>query len=565
MEFFRQLASQLKQFWARLSVGARALFGLITGLCLVAIMGVGIWAFQPEYAVLFSGLPVEDVAAITSKLDAERVPYQLSGGGTTILVPAARVQKSRMDVAVSGLANGPGKGWELFEQTQFGMTPFQQNVTYQRALQTELARTIAQLEQVESARVHIVQPDDTPFVREKQPVTASIVIKPKRGATLSRKHTEAMVALVAGSVKGLTPEHVTVLDTQSRVLSEQRDAFGDGMSSKQLEYQREVESYLAGKAQEILTRVLGMGRATVKVTADINFKRVKESSELYNPDGKVLRKESSKTVKFTPSAVGGVTGAASNVPNQLQPVSFQTTDGGRQEEELESEYLVSRTNRTSEETQGIIQRLTVAVMLTPPDDAADADGQPQWAITAEEAEKLVKQAVGFANGRGDQIQVTVGRVFPVSMPLTPTLAPPPSAWRIYLDSLRVVSLVAALFVAIAMFWLLRRGRKQEEADAEAEAKRLGAEADANAESDRVRRETWAEEIRTEAERLQAEREQAERLQAAEAEAEAERLKAQSTPDSVHAAPAAVSRLAELVRLLSLDSVVRALRRWLQPA
>ena len=91
MEFFRQLASQLRQFWARLSVGARALFGLITGLCLVAIIGVGIWAFQPEYAVLFSGLPVEDAAAITSKLDAERVPYQLSGGGTTILVPTARV------------------------------------------------------------------------------------------------------------------------------------------------------------------------------------------------------------------------------------------------------------------------------------------------------------------------------------------------------------------------------------------------------------------------------------------------------------------------------------------
>jgi flagellar M-ring protein FliF len=599
MEFLRQLVAQLRQFWTRLSIGARVFFGTAAGLCLVAIIGVSIWAFQPDYAVLFSGLSVEDAAAITSRLEQERVPYRLSSGGTTILVPASRVQKSRMDVAVSGLPNGLGKGWELFEQTQFGMTPFQQNVAYQRALQSELARTISQLEQVESARVHIVQPDDTPFVREKQPVTASVVIKPKPGATLSRKHTEAMVALVAGSVKGLTPEHVTVLDTQSRVLSEQHDALGEGMSSKQLEYQREVEAYLAGKAQEILTRVLGVGRATVKVTADINFKRVQESSELYDPHTRALRKETSKTVKARPPALGGVTGAASNVPNQLQPATYQTIEGRRHEQEIENEYLVSRTNRTSEENQGIIQRLTVAVMLTPPDKMDDATGQPQWAITAQEAEELVKQAVGFAAGRGDQIQVAVGRVFPVAKRIV--LPPERTPWQCYLDALRVVSLVTALLVGIVLFWFLRRGRKQSEAEAAAagaaETKRRDAEAEAVAEADRLRVETETERLRAETECLRADAEaeaEIERLRV-EAEAEAERLQAEAEaeregergPAEPEAAPVpgpaepekpaepgplpvpapamSESRWAALVRLLSLDSIVRVLRRWLQTA
>jgi len=466
MEFLRRLAEQLRQFWTRQSVGSRILFATVAVICLVALVAVGVWA-QPDYSVLFSELPTEDAAEITAKLDADGVPYTLSAEGTTILVPANRAQKLRMDVAVSGLPSGPGKGWELFDQSQFGMTPFQQKVAYQRAIEAELSRTIRQLDQVESARVHIVQPDDTPFVREKKPVTASVQIKTTLAAALSRKQTEGIVALVAGSVKGLTADHVTVLDTQHRVLSQKSDPYEE-MSSRQLEYQRDVESYLASKAEELLTQVLGPGRATVKVTADIDFKRVKENSEIYDPDGRVLLKESLRTLKTTQPETGGTTGAASNVPTSFNQVSLQSVVGEKEEEEVESEYVISRTNRTSEKMQGIIERLTVAVMIT--EDLEIAAGQPHYEIDQPQAEQLVKRAVGFNGERGDKIEVIKGRV--VGHPPPPPEEPVElQKWQRYMDILQVVSLAVALLIAFAIIMLVRwriRNRPEPEPEPEPE-------------------------------------------------------------------------------------------------
>ena len=245
------------------------------------------WGSATNYAVLFSGLQQEDAAAITQKLDSDRIPFQLSAGGTTILVPSERVLKVRMNLALAGLPQGAGKGFELFDQMSIGATPFVQNLSYVRAIQGELARTIMQLEPVANARVHIVQPDPTPFVREEKPVTASVVIRTKSGQTLTRGATAGIVALVSGSVKGLTSDNVTVLDTEGRVLSDRRDSKSAIVSADQREYQREIEADLATKAQEILTRLLGPGQAVVRVTAEMSFRRVKEQSEKFDPDARV--------------------------------------------------------------------------------------------------------------------------------------------------------------------------------------------------------------------------------------------------------------------------------------
>src|SRR5262249_12597305 len=157
-----------------------------------------------------------------------------------------------------------------------------------RAIQAELARTIMQIEPIESARVHIVRPEPTPFVRDQKPTTASVVVKLKPGATLNRSVAAGIVALVAGSVEGLTAEGVTILDTTGRVLSGPRGDKAGVIASLQLEHRRETEAYLASKAEEMLSHLLGPGRAIVRVTADINFKRVREKKEHIDPESRVV-------------------------------------------------------------------------------------------------------------------------------------------------------------------------------------------------------------------------------------------------------------------------------------
>ena len=219
MSGWQRFTQQWMQVWKRQSSLGRAVIGGAAAACLLAIAWVGYWSSQSNYAVLLSGLQPDDAAAITQKLEADRVPYEISSGGTTILVPADRVLKIRMSLTVAGLPQGAGKGFELFDAMSMGTTPFVQNLNYVRATQGELARTIMQLEPVAHARVHLVQSDPTPFVREEKPVTASVFVKTKPGQTLSRKTTAGIVAFLACSVKGLAPDNVTVLDSEGHVLS----------------------------------------------------------------------------------------------------------------------------------------------------------------------------------------------------------------------------------------------------------------------------------------------------------------------------------------------------------
>lgn len=403
------MLTQLRQFWNNLKPVTKAIYGATAAVLMALVAGVGYWSSRTQYAVLYSKLPSEDAAAIVQKLDADRVSYKLSGDGTSILVPLEKAPTIRMNLAVAGLPQGAGKGYELFDTMSMGATPFVQNMNYVRAIQGELARTIMQLEPVQSARVHIVQPDPTPFTRDEKPVTASVVIKTKPGMSLSRAATAGIVALTASSVKGLVPENVTVLDSDGRVLSEKRDPKGGMVSNDQLSYQREVESHLAQNAQEILTRLLGEGRAVVRVTAEMSFRHLKESSEKFDPESKVVLRESvmSSKVQAVPGPRGPV-GAVSNIPPAPVPVvAVPVPPPNKNDETIESEYAVSRVNRSQEEQQGVIDRLTVAVMLIPPPGAGDAPADA-LGITPDEAQALVKQAVGFKDGR-DQIQVSIGK------------------------------------------------------------------------------------------------------------------------------------------------------------
>jgi flagellar M-ring protein FliF len=462
MRFFQRLLQQLKQIWLGMSMARQVGLVLLTAACLAATAGICIWASRPDYRMLFSGLDPEDAGAITAKLQAQSVPYRLEANGTTILVPADQAQQARLKLAMEGLPEKGGKGWDLFDNAPLGTTPMQQQVNYIRAMQVELAKSIMKFEPVALARVHIVRPEPTPFIKEQKPTTASVILKIKPGAALSRGKAAGIQSFVARSVEGLLPENVAILDTTGRVLSDNRNASQmEGQVSTQLEYQRELESYLSSKAEDMLGLALGPGRAVIRVTASINFKKTEETKETYNNDDKAVLEEVLRNNKETgagPSA-GGVAGTGSNLkkpgPTPGPPESK------KQEENITTKYAVSKVIQKFEDRFGNIERISVAAMV----DLSGVDGKPTPGAPGMDLkgiENLVKQAVGFKTGR-DQIAVTnvklVGAAPAAGMEAEWVET---QRWQNYIQLARNASLGIAALAALGIAWLvIRRLRSRE--------------------------------------------------------------------------------------------------------
>lgn len=418
---WRQFLQQLLQLWGRLGPGMRILAGLVV----LAVIGTISWtALRPQtYVPLYSNLSLEELGSVKAKLDADGTQYKLEGN--TVLVDSEKFDKLRVDLAVSGLPLANGKGYELFDSNQIGMSPYIQNINHLRAVQGELERTIKMIESVRQVRVHIVQPDPTPFVREQKPVTASVLVTEKHRGSLTQPQVDGIVALVTTGVKGLQRENVTVVDSLSgRVLSRRANEPGSSVSNEQLEHQREVESHLAMKAQEILDRTFGWNKGVVKVSVNMDFQHIKEQSETYSPEGRALVEEKVQSSKATGAdKPQGVAGAAPNLA-PVQPTSFTTSSGTSTEENIDSKWLVSKSARVTETKKGSIERITVAVMLydeiPEKNDADPAAPQPKQRVSKDEVSNLMKQAVGFKEGR-DQIQVSVVQPPPVDIePEKPT-------------------------------------------------------------------------------------------------------------------------------------------------
>jgi flagellar M-ring protein FliF len=468
MDSAQRLWKQAAEFWKGQSQSRRVLIGSGSVLALVAAVAVAYYSYRGDYRVLFAGLPVDEAGTVTAKLQTLGVSYRLANSGTTVLVPADQVQQARVSLAADGLPSRGGKGLELFDESPMGTTPFVQGVNYTRALQGELARSIMQLDPVSSARVLIAKPDSSPFVRDQKPVTASVVLRLKPGATFNRSTAAAVVALVARGVEGLAPENVTLVDSAGRVLSEQHDPDNEGAAATQLEYRRDLETHLAAQAEEMLARTVGFGRAIVRVSADVNFRRTKERKETYNPEEKVVASEKVVNSKAAGgSSRGGVAGVASN--SGSKPSGGGAGGGNSQEETLQTEYMVSKTTLDSEDRTGTVDRLTVAAMI----DLSPAEGGGEPPLSLEEARDIIKDAVGFKTGR-DEIKVTN-----VKLASAVTTEPDEEAvalqrFQNYVVMARNISLgLSGLLAVVLGFLLLRRLRprivKPVPAPAEADA------------------------------------------------------------------------------------------------
>ncbi|HLJ97702.1 MAG TPA: flagellar basal-body MS-ring/collar protein FliF [Gemmataceae bacterium] len=452
MEFFRRLWQQLRQIWQGLSWARRVGILFLSSICVALIVGVAYWASQPDYRVLYSNLSPEDAGAITSKLQATGVSYRLTSGGQTVLVPAEQVAQVRVDLAAEGLPAKGGKGFELFDTSALSTTPLAERVNFVRALQAELAKTIMQLDSVASARVHIVLPDQSPFIREQLPAKASIMLRLRPGAVLSRSTSSGIVALVARSVEGLTPENITLVDANGRLLSESTDPDA-GAAEGTFDYRRQLEKYLASKAEEMLTQALGPQRAIVRVTAEINSRRLREKKENYRPDDRVVINEKVTSSRSTTPVVTarGPAGTASNLP-PARGAATGTGTGTSQDETTETSYVVSKVTQEFEEKVGTIERLTIAALV----DLSKGEGGSGPSITKQEVEEIIRQAVGFKVNR-DEIKVSDVRLSgPPDLHVNDTEWEKIQLWQNVANIVRNASLGIAALVGLILGWMVFR-------------------------------------------------------------------------------------------------------------
>ena len=395
------LAAGFKDRWQKLNQTQKIAFVLLAAATLACLAWLGQLALKPSYAVLFSGLEPREAGAIVEKLKTMKIPYQLADEGRTVKVPKDKVYEARIQLASSGALAGGGMGFELFDQNKFGKTDFDQQVDYQRALQEELRRTIVQLEGVEQARVHLVLPQKSVFVGGSQsPPSASVALKLKPGTRLKPEQVQGVCDLLLGSVEGLKPENVHIIDTEGNVLSEGLKAFGGAagagvkLSLEQQKAQREYERELESRIKNMLAGILGPNQAVAMVTAELDFsQRQITTSTAANPDNV---KVSEHTVTETGTGTGalGVPGTAGgNVTYPLEAGGGQSSYS-RQENTVN--YQVSTRQETVVQAPGTVKRLSAAVVVN------EASGP----VDVQRVREAVAAAIGFDPARGDQISVS---------------------------------------------------------------------------------------------------------------------------------------------------------------
>ncbi len=369
---------------------------------------------KPKMSLLYSELDQSDSAAIVSHLETAGVPFELSPDGRRIMVPNEQVARMRLSMAEAGIPNGGSVGYEIFDQSgELGSSSFVQNINHLRALEGELARTIRSLGNIQNARVHLVLPQRELFSRERNEPSASIVIRLAGSSRLSNSQATSLQQLVAAAVPRLEPDRVSIIDHRGRMLA--RTTTGDDatdLANDAEEMRLNVEQRLSKSAEDLLERTLGTGNVRVTVSAELDFDRITESSETFDPDGQVVR--STQTIEENEQDQDGdgqdpVT-VGNNLPDaglpQLGGGPTSTSSASRIEETVN--YEISKVVRSHVRESGAIRRLSVAVLVNG-NYAPNENDQLIYSPRSEEEllqiEELVKSAVGYNEQRGDLIEV----------------------------------------------------------------------------------------------------------------------------------------------------------------
>lgn len=460
---------QLKQLLTALSVRQRIAIIVMVLLGTGGITGFVKWKHEQDYKPLFTGMAPEDAAAIVQKLKEGAVDYRIGENGTSILVPEAKINAVRLELAGEGLPKSGRIGFELFDKTNLGITDFTEHVNYRRALEGELERSIKALSAVDTARVHVTFPKDSVFLDSREPAKASVLLSLKAGIHLTPQNVQAVTNLVASAVEGLTPDQVSVLDMQGNLLNRPRKNALDGsdLSDTHLEYQHQVEKDLASKVEATLEPLLGEGKFRVGVSADCDFTTTEQSEEAFDPTKSVMV-SSQKTEDLAGASQGsGIPGTASNLP---RPTSRPTVGGSSTSRRTENvAFETSRVVKNVKIPQGILKRISASLLIDQEVKWEKKGKKLERVLVPPPAEKLkaihdvVAGVLGLVPDRGDQLVIetlpfeqTLESEPPAAEAGKPTAAPKNSLDALFMDrrvQIGAGSLVLVLVFAVVLLML----------------------------------------------------------------------------------------------------------------
>ncbi|MEA2109757.1 MAG: flagellar basal-body MS-ring/collar protein FliF, partial [Pseudomonadota bacterium] len=407
-DWMKQILNRLKGQTAPMRI---ALVGGVVVLLVGLAVAVAV-TISTSFKPLYYNLDPDAAAEVVQFLKKERIEYRLVDQGRVIKVARKDVYETRLKLVGSNLPRG-GVGFEIFDKSNLGITEFVQNINYQRALQGELARTIREIRQVKSARVHLVIPKKSLFIEEQKEATASVILKMKPGNRLNKKQVEGVMKLVAGSVEGLQPVQVTVLDTRGMVLSQEilQSADDKTMTARQISIKREYESNLEKRLRTMMERVVGLQKVVVRVSAPMDFSQVEKTEELFDPDLTAVRSEHLLSVaNQEPAAAGqGAPGVASNVPGAAAQAPAGAGASASKKDDQTRNYEVSKTVSHTLLPVGTVKNISVAVLVDGIYEEAGKDQKPEFAPRSDADmlvyTSMVKKAIGFNKKRGDQVEV----------------------------------------------------------------------------------------------------------------------------------------------------------------
>ncbi len=397
------------------------------GLGALALLAIALAFFfmgrQPEMRVLYANLNDKDGGAIVAQLSQMQVPYQYAEGGGAIMVPADKVHDVRLRLASQGLPKGSVSGFELMEANRFGMTQFQERLTFQRGLEGELTRSIQSLSSVQAARVHLALPNQNGFFREQQKPSASVLLTLHPGRTLDKAQVAGIVHLVASSVPEMNPKAVSVVDDAGSLLSAAPEA--QGVDLQRLQYTQQIEQLYTRRIMDMIEPLVGVGNVKAQVSAELDFSEVESTSEQHKPNqggehGTVRSQQVVEDGTPPQAQPAGVPGATTNQPpatgtapinGAAAPlgVASNADKAGNQRRESVINYEVDKTVKVVREATGTVKRLTAAVVVNHRGGTDPKSGKAtSTAIPPEQLEQmtaLVRETIGFNKDRGDSVNL----------------------------------------------------------------------------------------------------------------------------------------------------------------
>lgn len=421
-----EIGTKTNRFSAIAQLSGQKKLGLMLAAAasIALLVGIAIWSQSPDYRVLYTNITEQDGGAIINALQQMNIPYQLSEGNGTILVPGTQVHEVRLRLASQGLPKGGISGFEILENQKFGSSQFLEQINYQRALEGELARSIQSLSAVQSARIHLAIAKPTVFVRERQQPSVSVLLNLYPGRVLTTEQVSAIIHLVSSSIPSLPVKNVTVVDQNGNLLSApKKEGNETGLDDSQLKYIHELEHNINKRIETILIPITGPNNVRAQVTADVDFSRTERAEEIYKPNNIATEAASIRSQQKSDSMSAnrpesGVPGALSNRPPAAAeaPVDVAASEGDAKNQvpvdtrsESTTNYELDKTIQHTRQSVGRINRLSAAVVINyrgKMDEAGNLIHEPLAAEEIEKINSLVKQAMGFDENRGDTLTVT---------------------------------------------------------------------------------------------------------------------------------------------------------------